>query len=311
MITSYSIPSLNQETQCCVTIGSFDGLHKGHLSILTQLVREARKKSLKSLVFTFDPHPRTVLSQGEQLQLLSTIEEKKKTLEAIGIDYLVIYPFDLEFSRLSAEDFVKQILVKGLHTKEFIIGYDHRFGRNRNADINDLIKFGTVYDFEVQQIQAKQIDDISISSTKIRNGLKAGDIKTANTYLGYNYSLSGSVVTGNQLGRTIGFPTANIKIDSSQKLIPLQGVYIAKTKIENKEVYGMMNIGTKPTVDGTNQTIEIHLFNLDQNLYNSVITIELLDRLRDEQKLDSVKDLELQLQKDKAKSLLWIKQKKD
>lgn len=310
MITSYSIPSLNQNTNCCVTIGSFDGIHKGHLSILKQLVSESKQKGLKSLVFTFDPHPRTILSPGVELQLLSTSEEKIKAIEKIGIDYLVIYPFDIEFSRLSAEEFVRNILVEGLHTKEIIIGYDHRFGRNRNADINDLIKFGQQFNFEVQQIQAKQINDISISSTKIRTALKEGDITTANTYLGYNYKLSGRVISGNQLGRTIDFPTANIKIDQPQKLTPHQGVYIAKALIEEREVFGMMNIGTKPTVDGTKQSLEIHFFDLDSDLYDSTLTIELLERLRDEKKFDSVSDLKEQLQKDKAASLLWIKQKK-
>ena len=310
MITTFAIPELDYNTQCCVTIGSFDGLHKGHMSILKQLVEEASQKGLKSLVFTFDPHPRTVLSQGAPLQLLSTLEEKKNNLEQLGIDYLVIFPFDLEFSRLSARDFVTTILVKGLHTKKIIIGYDHRFGRNRNADIDDLIEFGREFNFEVQQIQAKQIDAISISSTKIRNALQEGSISTANSYLGYHYCLSGTVVKGNQLGRTLGYPTANIQVDESLKLIPYQGVYIAKSTIDNEEVYGMMNIGTKPTVDGKVQSIEIHYFNFEQNLYDRSLKIELLHRLRDEQKFETIKQLEEQLQIDKAQSLQWIKQKK-
>ncbi len=310
MITTFAIPELDYNTQCCVTIGSFDGLHKGHMSILKQLVEEASQKGLKSLVFTFDPHPRTVLSQGAPLQLLSTLEEKKNNLEQLGIDYLVIFPFDLEFSRLSARDFVTTILVKGLHTKKIIIGYDHRFGRNRNADIDDLIEFGREFNFEVQQIQAKQIDAISISSTKIRNALQEGSISTANSYLGYHYCLSGTVIKGNQLGRTLGYPTANIQVDESLKLIPYQGVYIAKSTIDNEEVYGMMNIGTKPTVDGKVQSIEIHYFNFEQNLYDRSLKIELLHRLRDEQKFETIKQLEEQLQIDKAQSLQWIKQKK-
>ncbi len=310
MTTTYTIPVLDPQTKCCVTIGSFDGLHKGHQTILKQLVEEATKKGLKSLVFTFDPHPRTVLSEGAKLQLLTSLEEKKKVLEELGIDYLVVYPFDLEFSRLTAREFVENILVKGLHTKQIIIGYDHRFGRNRNADIDDLIEFGKEFEFEVQQIQAKQIDEISISSTKIRTALKKGDITTANTYLGYHYQLKGEVVHGNQLGRTIGYPTANIQIDEPNKLIPYQGVYIATAIIDSTKVYGMMNIGTKPTVDGTKQTVEIHFFDLDKDLYQSNISIALLHRLRDEQKFETIKHLEEQLQKDKAQSLSWIKQKK-
>jgi riboflavin kinase/FMN adenylyltransferase len=310
LTTTYTIPVLDPQTKCCVTIGSFDGLHKGHQTILKQLVEEATKKGLKSLVFTFDPHPRTVLSEGAKLQLLTSLEEKKKVLEELGIDYLVVYPFDLEFSRLTAREFVENILVKGLHTKQIIIGYDHRFGRNRNADIDDLIEFGKEFEFEVQQIQAKQIDEISISSTKIRTALKKGDITTANTYLGYHYQLKGEVVHGNQLGRTIGYPTANIQIDEPNKLIPYQGVYIATAIIDSTKVYGMMNIGTKPTVDGTKQTVEIHFFDLDKDLYQSNISIALLHRLRDEQKFETIKHLEEQLQKDKAQSLSWIKQKK-
>lgn len=310
MTTTYTIPVLDPQTKCCVTIGSFDGLHKGHQTILKQLVEEATNKGLKSLVFTFDPHPRTVLSEGAKLQLLTSLEEKKKVLEELGIDYLVVYPFDLEFSRLTAREFVEDILVKGLHTKQIIIGYDHRFGRNRNADIDDLIEFGKEFEFEVQQIQAKQIDEISISSTKIRTALKKGDITTANTYLGYHYQLKGEVVHGNQLGRTIGYPTANIQIDEPNKLIPYQGVYIATAIIDSTKVYGMMNIGTKPTVDGTKQTVEIHFFDLDKDLYQSNISIALLHRLRDEQKFETIKHLEEQLQKDKAQSLSWIKQKK-
>lgn len=310
MITTFAIPELDHQTQCCVTIGSFDGLHKGHRSILKQLVEEASQKGLKSLVFTFDPHPRTVLSQGAPLQLLSTLDEKKNSLEQLGIDYLVIFPFNLEFSRLTARDFVKTILVNGLHTKKIIIGYDHRFGRNRNADIDDLIEFGCEFNFEVQQIQAKQIDAISISSTKIRKALQEGAILTANSYLGYHYSLSGTVVKGNQLGRTLGYPTANIQVNEPLKLIPYQGVYIATSTIDDNKVYGMMNIGTKPTVDGKNQTIEIHFFDVDQDLYNRNLNIELLHRIRDEKKFETIEHLKEQLQIDKAQSLQWIKQKK-
>lgn len=310
MITTFAIPELDHQTQCCVTIGSFDGLHKGHRSILKQLVEEASQKGLKSLVFTFDPHPRTVLSQGAPLQLLSTLDEKKNSLEQLGIDYLVIFPFNLEFSRLTARDFVKTILVNGLHTKKIIIGYDHRFGRNRNADIDDLIEFSYEFNFEVQQIQAKQIDAISISSTKIRKALQEGAILTANSYLGYHYSLSGTVVKGNQLGRTLGYPTANIQVNEPLKLIPYQGVYIATSTIDGNKVYGMMNIGTKPTVDGKNQTIEIHFFDVDQDLYNRNLNIELLHRIRDEKKFETIERLKEQLQIDKAQSLQWIKQKK-
>jgi len=311
LISSTTLPKLQKDTYCCVTIGSFDGVHKGHISILKNLITEAQHNGLKSVVFTFDPHPRTVLSNSEPLRLLSSTSDKIDTLKKLGVDYLVMYPFDKAFSRLTAEEFVKTILVDGLHTKKIIIGYDHRFGRNRTASIDDLIDFGKTYNFEVTQIQAKQIDSISISSTKIRTALEEGAISTANSFLGYNYSISGTVISGNQLGRTLGYPTANIKSIDSLKLIPYQGVYIVKSYIDHQEVFGMMNIGTKPTVDGTKQTIEVHFFNWNTDLYTKTISIELLHRLRDEQKFDSINDLKVQLQKDKANSLEWIKQKKD
>jgi len=311
LISSTTLPKLQKDTYCCVTIGSFDGVHKGHISILKNLITEAQHNGLKSVVFTFDPHPRTVVSNSEPLRLLSSTSDKIDTLKKLGVDYLVMYPFDKAFSRLTAEEFVKTILVDGLHTKKIIIGYDHRFGRNRTASIDDLIDFGKTYNFEVAQIQAKQIDSISISSTKIRTALEEGAISTANSYLGYNYSISGTVISGNQLGRTLGYPTANIKSIDSLKLIPYQGVYIVKSYIDHQEVFGMMNIGTKPTVDGTKQTIEVHFFNWNTDLYTKTISIELLHRLRDEQKFDSINDLKVQLQKDKANSLEWIKQKKD
>jgi len=311
LISSTTLPKLQKDTYCCVTIGSFDGVHKGHISILKNLITEAQHNGLKSVVFTFDPHPRTVLSNSEPLRLLSSTSDKIDTLKKLGVDYLVMYPFDKAFSRLTAEEFVKTILVDGLHTKKIIIGYDHRFGRNRTASIDDLIDFGKTYNFEVAQIQAKQIDSISISSTKIRTALEEGAISTANSYLGYNYSISGTVISGNQLGRTLGYPTANIKSIDSLKLIPYQGVYIVKSYIDHQEVFGMMNIGTKPTVDGTKQTIEVHFFNWNTDLYTKTISIELLHRLRDEQKFDSINDLKVQLQKDKANSIEWIKQKKD
>jgi len=311
LISSTTLPKLQKDTYCCVTIGSFDGVHKGHISILKNLITEAQHNGLKSVVFTFDPHPRTVLSNSEPLRLLSSTSDKIDTLKKLGVDYLVMYPFDKAFSRLTAEEFVKTILVDGLHTKKIIIGYDHRFGRNRTASIDDLIDFGKTYNFEVAQIQAKQIDSISISSTKIRTALEEGAISTANSFLGYNYSISGTVISGNQLGRTLGYPTANIKSIDSLKLIPYQGVYIVKSYIDHQEVFGMMNIGTKPTVDGTKQTIEVHFFNWNTDLYTKTISIELLHRLRDEQKFYSINDLKVQLQKDKANSLEWIKQKKD
>lgn len=239
-----------------------------------------------------------VIKNGEPIKLLNTIEEKKLLLESFGLANLIIHPFDREFSQLSAEEFVKKILVEQLHIQKIIIGYDHRFGVNRSADINDLIVFGEKYGFEVEQIEAQEIDEIAISSTKIRTSLEDGAITLANEYLGYNYFFSGTVVKGNQLGRTIAFPTANIQIDEAYKLIPKNGVYFIKSKINNKPVFGMMNIGTRPTVEGKNQTIEVHFFDFNQDLYDKKITIEMIDFIREEQKFESFEALKNQLHKD-------------
>lgn len=282
-----------------VTIGTFDGVHLGHKKVIAKIISNAEELNCESTVLTFFPHPRVVLQNGESLKLLNTIEEKKLLLESFGIANLIIHPFDKEFSQLSAEDFVKKILVEQIQIQKIIIGYDHRFGTNRSADINDLIVFGKKYGFEVEQIEAQEIDEIAISSTKIRTSLEDGAITLANEYLGYNYFFSGIVVKGNQIGRTIDFPTANIQIDEAYKLIPKNGVYFVKSKINNKPVFGMMNIGTRPTVEGKNQTIEVHFFDFDQDLYDKKITIEMIDFIREELKFESVESLKNQLHKDK------------
>jgi riboflavin kinase/FMN adenylyltransferase len=290
-----------------VTIGTFDGVHIGHQKIIERLVQTANKSQLKSVVLTFFPHPRMVLQKDANIKLINTIDERSHILEQLGLDVLVIKKFTKEFSRLTAEEFVTEILVKQLRVKKIIIGYDHHFGRNRTANIDDLKAFGKIYDFEVEEISAQDINDVSVSSTKIRNALVAGDIKTANKYLGTNFMLSGKVVKGKGLGNTIGFPTANLSITKAYKLIPKQGVYIIKTTIKDQTVFGMMNIGTNPTISANNdQSIEIHFFNFNQTIYNKSLVIELLDRIRDEQKFDSVDNLKTQLQKDKEISLKHI-----
>ena len=294
-----SIKSFKVAKPTIVTIGTFDGVHLGHRKILEQITKSAHSLDCESLVLTFFPHPRMVLQEDSEMKQLNTLDEKIALLDSIGIDNLVVHPFDKEFSRLTAEEFVKDVLVAIFKIKKIIIGYDHRFGRNRTANIDDLISFGETYGFDVEEISAKEINDVSVSSTKIRNALLEGNIELATTYLGYNYSLTGIVSRGKQLGRTIGFPTANIKIEESYKLIPLNGVYIAKSVLNDKTFFGMMNIGTRPTVNGTTQTIEINLFDFNQDLYNQKITVSLLSRMRSEQKFESVETLKTQLEKDK------------
>ncbi|GGG35000.1 bifunctional riboflavin kinase/FAD synthetase [Bizionia arctica] len=290
-----------------VTIGTFDGVHIGHQKIIERLVQTAKKSQLKSVVLTFFPHPRMVLQKDANIKLINTIDERSLILEQLGLDVLVIKKFTKEFSRLTAEEFVAEVLVKQLRIKKIIIGYDHHFGRNRSANIDDLKAFGKIYDFEVEEISAQDINEVSVSSTKIRNALVAGDIKIATKYLGSPFMLSGVVVKGKGLGNTIGFPTANLHVEESYKLIPKQGVYIVKTTIDNEIVYGMMNIGFNPTINSNNeQSIEIHFFNFNQSIYNKLLVVELLDRFRDEQKFDSVEALKIQLQKDKETSLKYI-----
>lgn len=292
--------------QTAVTIGTFDGVHIGHSKILERLINNAENAGLKSTVLTFFPHPRMVLQKDTEIKLLNTLEEKVQILDAIGLDYLVIHPFTKDFSRLSATEFVRDILVNSLRTKKIIIGYDHRFGRNRNANIQDLITFGNTLDFEVEEIPAQEIDDVSVSSTKIRNALLEGDITTANNYLNYAYMLTGTIKKGKGLGKQFGFPTANLHIAEEYKLIPKNGVYVVKSILDQKEHFGMMNIGYNPTVSGKEKSIEVNFFEFDGNLYDKKIQIALLHRIRDEHKFNSVQELREQLKKDKKTSLTLI-----
>lgn len=289
-----------------VTIGTFDGVHIGHKKILERIIFNAKELNCESVVLTFFPHPRMVLQDNSVVQLLNTVDEKTILLEKTGIDNLIIHPFNQEFSRLTAEEFVKEILVNQLNIRKIIIGYDHRFGRNRTANINDLIVFGKEYGFEVEQISAQEINDNAVSSTKIRNAILEGNITLANKYLGYNYFFSGIVIKGKQLGRTIGFPTANIKINEDYKLIPKNGVYIVKSNYDKKTIFGLMNIGTRPTVDGTNQTIEVFFLDFDKTIYDKTLTIEIIEFIREEQKFDSLNDLKNQINEDKIFAVNYI-----
>jgi len=290
-----------------LTIGTFDGVHIGHQKIIKRLVEISEIKNLTPSLLTFFPHPRMVLQKDANIKLINTIDEKKDILKQFGISNLVIKEFTKEFSRLTAEDFVKNILVDHLKAKHIIIGYDHHFGRNRNANIEDLKQFGKDFDFEVEEISKQDINDVAVSSTKIRAALQEGNIKTANTYLGYNFMLTGKVIDGKKLGQTINYPTANLHIEETYKLIPKHGVYIVKSIIDNITVYGMMNIGHNPTVNGKHQTIETHFFDFNKDLYGQNLKIELLQRLRDEQKFNSVQELQSQLHIDKKNALEFIK----
>ncbi|TKD66497.1 bifunctional riboflavin kinase/FAD synthetase [Flavobacterium sp. ASW18X] len=295
------------QERTAITIGTFDGVHIGHRKILERLINNAKSTGTKSLVLTFFPHPRMVLQKDANIKLLNTLEEKQYILKQSGLNYLIIHPFTQKFSRLTALEFVRDVLVNQLKAKNVVIGYDHRFGRNRNANIKDLIGFGEIYDFDVEEIPVQEIEDVSVSSTKIRKALEEGDIETANSYLGYAYLLTGTIVKGKGIGRQIGYPTANIHIAETYKLIPQNGVYIIKSTINNKTVYGMMNIGFNPTVDGNEKSIEVHFFDVEGDLYGQKIQLHLLKKIRNEQKFDSLEALTSQLKEDQETSLMYLK----
>jgi len=303
----HSITDFKSETGTIATLGTFDGVHIGHMKIIERLIQNADELNCETLVLTFFPHPRMVLQDQSEIKLLNTIDEKSFLLEKAGLDNLVIHPFDKEFSRLTAEEFVKQVLVDAFNIKKIIIGHDHRFGRNRTADINDLIVFGERYGFGVEQISQQEINEVAVSSTKIRNALTDGNVSLANKYLGYDYILSGTVVKGKQLGRTLGYPTANIEIAESYKLIPQIGIYIVKSELNGKTVFGMMSIGFNPTVNGDRKTIEVNYFDFNEDLYGKKISVSILSRIRDEEKFESLEALTQQLHQDKITSLAFIK----
>jgi riboflavin kinase/FMN adenylyltransferase len=302
-----SINDFSCSKKTILTLGTFDGVHKGHRKILEKLTKNTENEQTESLVLTFFPHPRMVLKGQSDVKLLNTISEKIDLLENLAVQNLVIHPFDEAFSKLTAEEFVKTVLVEQFHIQKIIIGHDHRFGRNRTANIDDLLAFGKQYDFEVEQISVQEIKAVSISSTKIRKALTDGNMALANDYLGYEYFLTGIVSKGKQLGRTIGFPTANLSFEENDKLIPKNGVYVVKSSINQKTVFGMMNIGFNPTVAGEKLSVEVHYFDFEADLYNQEIRVSILEYLRSEQKFDSVALLKEQLEKDKNAALTYIK----
>jgi riboflavin kinase / FMN adenylyltransferase len=297
----------NSTKPSVITIGTFDGVHIGHKAILKKLVTSGANEGLESVLLTFFPHPRMVLQKDASLQMLSTLSEKKALLEKTGLDHLVIHPFTKQFSRMTAVEYVRDLLVNKLNAKKIIIGYDHRFGRNRTANIVDLKEMGITYGFEVEEISVQELDDVAVSSTKIRNALREGDIETANNYLGYPYMITGNVVKGKGIGTTWNYPTANLEPETLYKLIPKNGVYITQAHINGTLRYGITSIGTNPTVGGKARTIETFFLDTEVNLYDQPLQLEFLKFIRNEATFETVEKLKEAIKNDEKIAREFIK----
>ncbi len=292
--------SFPRPKQPVVTTGTFDGVHLGHKTIIDRLIESAKQMNGESVVITFDPHPRQVLYPNDQsLKLLQSINDKASRLEALGIDHLLVLKFDKSFSELSSEDFIRNILVDAVGTKKLVVGYDHHFGKNREGSFESLRKQGLIHGFSVEEIPAHDIDQVAVSSTAIRKALSLGEIKTANNYLGYQYALTGEVIQGNQMGRQLGFPTANLRISHALKLIPASGVYAVTVQVQGRTMHGMLNIGYRPTLTNDNElTCEVHILDFSSDIYGETLQVQFVARIRDEKRFSSKDELVNQLQED-------------
>ena len=294
-----NINEFSSTNNTILTIGTFDGVHLGHQKVLERLTNSAKENKLESTVLTFFPHPRTILNPNKPLKLINSVKERTELLNRSKVDNLIIHPFDKNFSELDPEKYVFEILVKKLKAKIILIGYDHKFGKNRTADITDLKIYGKKYGFKVIEIKAEEISNIAISSTKIRKAISEGNISTVKKYLGYDFSLSGKIVHGKSIGRTLGFPTANIEVKEEYKLLPKNGVYLIQSVINHNKYFGMMNIGMKPTIKESSKTIEVNFFDFEGDLYHKNIEVNIKKFIRDEIKFDSLELLKSQILKDK------------
>ncbi|WP_017730829.1 bifunctional riboflavin kinase/FAD synthetase [Nafulsella turpanensis] len=298
------LESFKRLPKAIVTSGTFDGVHIGHQQILAKLSALAKKEGGETVVITFWPHPRLVLHpDSKDLKLLSTFEEKATLLARFGVDHLIKIAFTPAFSQLSSSEFIQQILIDAIGTTHLVIGYDHRFGKNREGSFDHLVANKEKYGFEVKEISRQDVDNVGVSSTRIRNALAAGQVEIASEYLGRPYSFNGTVVEGDKIGRKIGFPTANVSIAASYKLIPADGVYAVKVEYEGKQYQGMLNIGQRPTVGGHQRRVEVHIFDLDENLYTKELSVFLIRQIRTELKFDSLDALRAQLHQDKEAAI--------
>lgn len=303
----HSISAFQNVSRPILTTGTFDGVHFGHKIIIDRLKEIAKNQNGETVLLTFSPHPRMVLFPDDHnLQLINTLDEKIKLLEQAGIEHLIIHPFTMAFSRTTSMQFVRDIIVNELNTHKLVIGYNHHFGRNREGSFEHLKEYAPLYGFEVEEISAQLIDDVSISSTKIRSSLLSGDVSKAADYLGYNYPLKGQVIEGQQIGRTLGFPTANLKVLDGSKLIPKDGVYAVHVEVKRQTFKGMMNIGNNPSLISKKHSLEVHIFDFDSDIYDEQIEVRFIKRIREEISFDNLYALKIQLEQDEdtAKAIL-------
>jgi len=299
-----SIDDFSSEKNTIITIGTFDGVHKGHKTIITRLEEIAKKNGLASVVLTFDPHPRHVIyPDDQQLRLIHTIEEKADALSKTKLQNLIIHRFTKEFSRTKSVNFIRDILVTKLNMKHMVVGFDHQFGKNREGTFDNLVELSELYDFKIEKIEPQNIAGVTISSTKIRNAVLCGDINKVNSYLSSNFSIKGRVIKGNGLGGKIGFPTANIEVSNKWKILPKDGVYAVKVLIDEKYHYAMLNLGNRPSIYDNSFVIETHLFNFNQKIYGLELKVEFILRIRDERKFSSLEKLKAQIKIDKKRCL--------
>lgn len=299
-----NLSEVKKEKNTVVTIGTFDGIHLGHEKIIEEVIKKTSIYGGRNIVVTFDPHPRNVVSKGNNIKLLNTLDEKIEILKDLGIENLLVVKFTNEFSQLTSEEFFKKYIINGIGIKEVVIGYDHHFGKGRDGDKSTLEELGREFDFSVTSVDAVSINGITVSSTKIRNALDKGDVKLANTLLGRYYSFSGTVIKGDQRGRQLGFPTANIKPDDENKLLPLLGIYAVEFIVDDKKYTGLMSIGKRPTFyDEGKITTEVYIFDFEKEIYGKHVTVNMVERIRGEEKYSSAEELVEQMNKDKEAGL--------
>ena len=295
----HSIEDFPSDVNTIVTIGTFDGVHKGHQIIINRINEIAKKEAMESVVLTFDPHPRHVIYPDDQdLRLIHTLEEKIEALITTGVQNLVLHKFTKEFSRTESVNFIRDFLVTKLNMKYMVVGFDHHFGKNRQGTFDNLIELSDAYGFKIEKIKPQNIGEVTISSTKIRNAILEGDCKKANTYLSANFSITGKVVQGNKIGSSIGYPTANIEIENQWKILPKNGVYAVKILLKNQQYFGMLNLGNRPSISDDSFAIEVHLFDFNATIYNEELKIEFIQRIRDEQQFFDLEKLKSQLKID-------------